>query len=293
MKTIMFAGADAMMDLKASKKAIELPEVYALLNDFGLINNLENSIKNIAIHPFPALLASVLTQVGLYKRYTSKNSENHILAGCSLGDLAKLTCAKVVSLEVVVEGLSLFCQGLKDAPKGSILQIRTPTARGADFNKSIEDFNLYPAMDQTPNHCLITGEDRNLKAWQSESELAKTVSIRPLFPFPLHSPLMAIPYQKLEKILFESELKPASKALVSSTEASHLLGSFAIRNDLKKNILGRVRWQDTYTWLADQVKVSEFINIGPIGTLKLFGERITTERPVTVADSMDGTLCLA
>ena len=289
MKTIMFAGADAMTDLNASRKAIQLPEVFEQLNKFGLIKNLEKSIINMTQNPFPAMMASVLTQVGLYQRYIKKNPINHILAGCSLGDLAKLICADVVSTELVAEGLELFCKGLKDVPAGAILQVRTKVLRDMNFLKSLEDFNIYLAMDQTSQHCLIAGENENLAAWQSQSTYGQEVAIRPLFPFPLHSPLMQKPYQNLEKILFEGEMKHPTRALVSSTDATLLADPNAIRLDLQKNILGQVKWQETYTWLADKVKVSEFISIGPIGTLKHFGERIFTNRKVTVVDSMDET----
>ena len=82
-------------------------------------------------------------------------------------------------------------------------------------------------------------------------------------------------------------MRHPTRALVTSTEACLIAEPEAIRNDLKKNILGLVKWQETYSWLADQVKVNEFISIGPIATLKLFGERILTQRQVTVKDSMD------
>ena len=287
MKTIMFAGADAMTDLKETQKAVEIPQVAALLHSYGLLENLEKSITQMTRNPFPTLMASVLTQVGLYRLFVERNAGAHLLIGCSLGDLAKLVCADVASLDHVAEGLEIFCKSLKDVPAGSILQVRTTQLRGPDFFRSLEDFGIYMAIDQTPHHCLISGANEKLMAWQSQSEIAKNALVRPLFPFPLHSPLMEVPFQSLAGVLEPSRLRFPQRTLVSAVDTTLIGHPQGIIADLRKNILGQVHWQETYKWLVHQVKIKEFVNIGPIATLKYFGERTPTQNSVIIKDVLE------
>jgi len=286
MKVIMFAGADAMTDLDSSLTALTVPDVQKLLKRYGFFDNIAEHFSNMLTEPFPALAASVLTQVGLFQSYTKKIGDQFILAGCSMGDLAKLICAQVIDVETALQGIEKFTQGLQDVESGSIIHIKTAKGRDDVFFDDLKKFNLHLAMDQTTNDCLIAGREADIIAWQETSELAKNSKLQLILPFPLHSPLMEPAFSRLEKFLIEKPMRRPSIQIVSSVEPGPLVEVDAIRNDLKFNILGQIRWQETFKWMSDVLKVTEFVNVGPVDTLKILGSRIQTLAPVSIIDSV-------
>jgi [acyl-carrier-protein] S-malonyltransferase len=294
MKAIMFAGADAMTDVKATVAAVNVPHVRHLLSKYGLLKNLDRTLENLVYDPFPALTASVLTQIGLYNSYVHRFGEPNYLLGCSLGDLAKIVCAGLVPIESIIEGISLFSNALCDTPSGAIIQLRSQEAFADSFATELKDMGLYLAMEQTPFHCLVSGPTENLEKLKGTS-----YRLKPLFPYALHSPLMKNAFSKLETILSETPFGPAHSNIVSSISARCLTDDQAVRMDLRDNILGTVRWRQTFQWMAAHTQVESCVNIGPISTLQLFADRIPTKRTIAVNDvismvsSRSEALCIA
>ena len=207
MKVIMFAGADAMTDLSASLSALAVPEVQQLLQEYNLFENLAEHFANMYTVPYPALAASVLTQVGLFRSHTRQFGNKFSLVGCSMGDLAKLICANVIDIETALEGIEKFADGLKDVEPGSLLHIKTEGLREKAFFEELNFYDLHLAMDQTQNDCLIAGRVADLKLWKTQSEAAQNAKVELILPYPLHSPLMEPAYKNLEYIFLQKTFR--------------------------------------------------------------------------------------
>ncbi len=290
MKIIMFAGADAMTDMSASLSALAVPEVQELLKQFGFYENLAEHFEKMYMEPFPALAASILTQVGLFEAHTRKFGNKFSLVGCSMGDLAKLICSKVMNIDVALEGIEQFTKGLKDVELGALVHVKTLGLRDQAFFDCLKAYDLQLAMDQTPNDCLIAGRDEDLKNWQANSKIAKESKLQIILPYPLHSSLMVPAYRKLEYIFAKYSMNAPTMPILSSIEPGKILNVESIPEDLKQNILGQVRWQECFAWMSDVLKATEFVNIGPVATLKILGGRIKTQAKVSIVDTIESDL---
>ncbi len=287
MRAVMFAGADAMTDMPLTLSALAVPEVQKLLEQFGLFQGLDIIFEKMYVEPFPALAASVLTQVGLFQAFLKQNSSKLILVGCSMGDLAKLICAKAMDIEGALVGIEKFTKGLKDIEPGSIIHIKTELKRGIEFHEGLLAYGLFMAMDQTDHDCLIAGKQADLLKWQSENRIARASKQQIILPYPLHSPLMKPAYDKLEKVFKARAFSPPIYPITSSVSPGTVLNSENIQDDLKQNILGQVRWQESFQWMNKSLGIKEFVNIGPVATLKILANRISTHSPFSIIDLVE------
>jgi len=82
-----------------------------------------------------------------------------------------------------------------------------------------------------------------------------------------HSRLMESAYTRLGKVLDETEFATPKIPVFCNIDAQPVSEPEAIRNALREQVTGTVRWTDTMVRLIDEEKIEQFIELGPGGVL--------------------------
>jgi malonyl CoA-acyl carrier protein transacylase len=299
MKTaVMFTGIDALDAIADRLWVLKFPEVQERIleaQDFLKKQGAENSdilsfVKETdsvfyGNFAFRAFTCGVV-QVGLYERYIKYNNKPDLILGCSLGDAARTVCSGAVSFHDMLLATYIFYSEFKNINDASIVQVKKESGivTQIDFDE-INKTNLYIAAVQTPRHFLVSGKNFHLKKWSSRYLDKKIYKIFPLYPKPVHSPLMIGAYEKVNKAFENYLIKNTIKTPIYSVVLKRLIYNFeTLRADIKANMIGTINWIDAYTNLAETMDIQQFVSIGPAKTLIRFCERIPLSREVVLID---------
>jgi len=118
------------------------------------------------------------------------------------------------------------------------------------------------ANDNAPGQVVISGE---VPAVERACEIARERGAKRVIRLEVsgafHSPLMASASRELEEALDRARIGDASCPILANVSAEPVRGAAEIRDALKRQLLGAVRWRSTMTTL--QEAGAAFVELGP------------------------------
>ena len=190
-------------------------------------------------------------------------------AGHSLGELAALAAAGVLSVEDALELVVLRGRLMAEADdRGSMIALV-----GADADeaaKIAETAGLTVANDNAPGQIVLAGDrDRFERAEELAGELGKR-AIRLPVAGAFHSPSMAPAVAPFRAALDDVELGEPRFTVFSCATAQPFAD---VRDELARALIRPVRWRETFTALHD-AGATRFIEVGPGKVLARLAKRI-------------------
>ena len=190
-------------------------------------------------------------------------------AGHSLGELAALAAADVLSVEDALELVVLRGRLMAEADdRGSMLALV-----GADADEAArvaEAAGLTVANDNAPGQIVLAGDrERFDRAEQVAVELGKR-AIRLPVAGAFHSPSMRPAVAPFRAALEGVELRAPRFTVFSCASAKPFVD---VRDELAQALIRPVRWRETFTALHD-AGATRFIEVGPGKVLARLAKRI-------------------
>src|SRR5215208_815583 len=199
-------------------------------------------------------------------------------AGHSLGELAALAAAGVLSVEDALELVVLRGRLMAEADdRGSMIAL--VGADEAEAARVAEAASLTVANDNAPGQVVLAGDRDNFdRAEELAGELGKR-AIRLPVAGAFHSPSMAPAVAPFRAALDDVELGEPRFTVFSCASAAPFAD---VRDELARALIRPVRWRETFTALHDAGAV-RFIEVGPGKVLAGLAKRIVkgtkTETP--------------
>jgi [acyl-carrier-protein] S-malonyltransferase len=292
---LLFAGQGA----QAPGMGKDLAEAYSGVAD--LFNRadavLGRSISDIAFNgPDEELTKTINCQPALYIHGLAclgalKHEMGELpvvaAAGLSLGEFTAHAAAGTFDFD---EGLQLvarraeFMQEACEATSGAMAAMI-----GADEN-AVRDLAAQTDVDvanlNCPGQIVISGEATKVALAVS---LAQEAGVRRATMLNVagayHSRLMRSAYEKLDAVLQQTPIAVPRYPVICNVDALPVIDEARIRETLREQVTGTVRWTETITHLADHEKVDLFIELGPGKVLAGLAARIRKEIPaISIGD---------
>ena len=208
-------------------------------------------------------------------------------AGLSLGEFTAHAAAGTFSFET---GLSLvsqratFMQEACDTTQGTMAAMigaEENTVRDLAAQTDVDIANL-----NAPGQIVISGERAKVELAVS---LAKEYNIRRATLLNVagayHSRLMNSAYIKLGKVLEQTSFLTPKCQVICNVDAKPTTEAQEIRDALREQVTGSVRWSESMEYLLDVEKVDQFIEFGPGGVIAgLFGRIRKGTNVLSVSD---------
>jgi malonyl CoA-acyl carrier protein transacylase len=288
MKTVwMFPGADAIEDANTRSKAwaieqvqVRVHEANAMIAGAGASLDLPGfmvSQNNRSSRWFQQLVvATVATQVGFFEYFTQSGVAGieapGLLIGCSLGDIARSVCAGAISFEAAVHSSFDFARHMTELKSGASFHVSSKEPFTPEFQESLLQCGVQLSVSQTRKHCLIAGPTVGLERWAEQAVAQFGFRIRPMYPYPLHSPSMNPVLSLIEHHIDPEKIKGDWKIpMFSTVHCKPVLTQDDLMRDLADNIVKTVRWHETFEALVG-LGYRHFVNLGPSPTLFRFGQ---------------------
>jgi [acyl-carrier-protein] S-malonyltransferase len=208
------------------------------------------------------------------------------VAGHSLGEYTALAQAGVFSFE---EGLKLVDKRAKAMFKATQEQSGSMAAiLNLDIEKIKEianESNVVVANDNTIGQVVISGSKEGIA---KACELAKEAGAKRALELPVsgafHSPLMQAAADEMAAHIDALEMNEAVLPVIMNVAAAGITDVATIKQNMKKQITGSVRWVETMQLMQDEniSTVAEF-GVGNVlcGLFKKFNKELTLENITT------------
>lgn len=206
----------------------------------------------------------------------------HAAAGLSLGEFTAHTAAGTFDFETglrLVDARSRFMQEACESTSGAMAALiggEESAVRQLAADTDVDVANL-----NSPGQIVISGEAAKIALAVS---LAKEHGIRRATVLNVagayHSRLMESAYVKLGDVLQTQAIQPPRFPVISNVEAQPALDAEKIRETLREQVTGSVRWTESVEYLLDHEKITQFIELGPGGIVAGLVGRIRKGTPV-------------
>lgn len=193
----------------------------------------------------------------------------HAVAGLSLGEFTAHAAAETFDFETglaVVAQRAAFMQEACESTEGgmaAIIGAEENVVRELAAKADVDVANL-----NSVGQIVISGEKSKIAAAVA---LAKEFGIRRALPLEVagayHSRLMESAYSRLGAVLDKTEFATPKYPVFCNVNAQPAVGAQAIRDSLREQVTGTVRWTETMERLVDEEKIEQFIELGPKGVL--------------------------
>jgi [acyl-carrier-protein] S-malonyltransferase len=218
----------------------------------------------------PALMMVSMAVVRVLKREFDVGVERAaFVAGHSLGEYSALAAAEALSLSSAARLLRLRGEAMQRAvpsgsgamaslvgPKVDVALAEAAASAGAELGVCVV------ANDNNLGNVVISGSQA---AVDRAIETAKAMGARAILlnvSAPFHCPLMAPAAAEMAAALEETTLLAPKAPLVSNVSALPTLDPGLIRTLLVEQVVGRVRWRESLTFLATEGAVDCFAEVG-------------------------------
>lgn len=232
-----------------------IDEIYTLENEF---------VWDDLLVTHPAIIA---IENAVYRMIKEEGIQPDFVLGNSLGEYSALIAAGIIKLE---EGLEICIEQAKLILKYRIEGGMTAVINGKNTreNNFYKKFNLTLVSDNFKGHYTVTGDQTNLKNFESELQRASIQFVRLNVAHPFHSNLMD--ELKEEYVQFLSYYP-----LEQSIETTFISG---IYNREMSTVEAEYFWNVTrdYTNFTETVNsleeksVNYYLDLGPSGTMATF-----------------------
>jgi len=181
------------------------------------------------------------------------------VAGHSLGEYSALYAARVFSFEA---GLCLVQQRAKlmDTAGGGKMVALMKFDRDRLQEALDKTDKVVLANDNSPQQVVISGTPEAVDAIVSEVKAKRATPLNVSGAF--HSPFMAEVAQNFQPILDEVSFGEPIISVLSNVDPTPTVDPIALKNRLREQMTGTVRWRETLLQLASE-GVSELVEVGP------------------------------
>jgi [acyl-carrier-protein] S-malonyltransferase len=259
-----FEEADLALGFPLSKLCFEGPE-----EELGLTANTQ-----------PALLA---TSIAVHRAIAGSGFAPVAMAGHSLGEYSALVAAGALDFATalrLVRKRGEFMQDAVPVGQGAMAAIigmdaDAVAALAADAANVADNEVCAVANLNGPGQTVIAGHkgaiDRAV-ALARERGARKATLLAVSAPF--HSPLMRPAREAMAGLLAETELRDPRVPVVSNVDAAPVTSGAAARDALVRQIDSPVRWVESVLWMAQELGVTTFLEVGPGTVLTGMNRRI-------------------
>jgi len=222
----------------------------------------------------PAILTVSTICFEIYKE--KFGIENIIVgAGHSLGEYSALVAAKAISFSqavLLVHKRGKYMQEAVPAGKGKMLAVI-----GKDLDileKEIVEFDqLDIANINSPGQIVISGSAESIDIYlEKYKDTARLIELSVSAPF--HSSLMKPAAEKLAVDLEKVEYSNSIFPIISNVTAKSNQSLDEIKNNLKNQVCGRVRWVETINEAISNYQIDQCIEFGSGNVLSGLMKRI-------------------
>lgn len=287
MKTgILFAGQGQQFLFMGQDLAESYPlakEIYAeaeALLGFDLLNlDLDRLNETQYTQPAIFVLNYALSQI--------LDIKADFVAGLSLGEYSALTYAGVLdfkeTLSLVFERAKIMQAAFPAGQTGMMALLKTDIV---SVEKALEGLNLAVCNYNTPSQIVVGGKSQDIEA---AKPLLKERGIRLAIPLKVssvsHMHLMRDASEKLRKVLMEYDFKTPKINFINNLHAEVQSQGFV--DSLARQISEMTRMYESIQKMID-LGVTNFIEIGPKGSLSKFVKEINPELSVVTIYNVKG-----
>jgi [acyl-carrier-protein] S-malonyltransferase len=211
----------------------------------------------------------------------------HAAAGLSLGEFTAHAAAGTFDFETglrLVAQRGLFMQEACEATQGAMAAMiggdeSAVRALASEYDVDVANLN-------SPGQIVISGETAKVAAAVGMAKehgirVAKMLNVAGAY----HSRMMNSAFIKLGDELETTRIEPPRFTVICNTDACPVRGAAEIRESLKDQVTGTVRWTETIECLVDEQRCDLFLELGPGGVLAGLLNRIRKGTPcVSVSD---------
>jgi len=216
-----------------------------------------------------AFVQPLLTTIclGYWRQLTAAGLRADVVAGHSLGEIAALAAAGVLTVEqavmVSLERGRLMDEAADRAP-GGMVAVFLPLA---DVQGHIERLEMnecvFVANDNAPQQVVVSGRTADLEAFVRRMDEVRPGLCKPLrVSGPWHTPLLEDARRHFQDWLAGVSFTPPSLPLISNTTAAIESAADECRMNAARQLTQRVRWRETMGALRDR-GVDALLEVGP------------------------------
>ncbi|MEW6006954.1 MAG: ACP S-malonyltransferase [bacterium] len=263
----IFDTASDILSYDITKLLFEGPE--DILNDTEYA---QTSIFTVSIAYFKALPFLSLSDSRLQ---TPDSRLPLYVAGHSLGEYTALTSAESLyfheALMIVNKRAGLMKEEASKIKGGMIASLGLSLEK---IERICKETNVEIANINSPLQIVISGLDEDLQKAREVviKEGGKAIRLKTSGPF--HSSWMKEAEEQMKLVLKDCKIKPPKIKVIQNVSASCTDNPEIIRENLIKQITGRVRWDETIRFMEKE-GITSVIEIGPSNVLSNLTKRIT------------------
>ncbi|MCL4149464.1 UNVERIFIED_CONTAM: hypothetical protein GTU68_039697 [Idotea baltica] len=228
----------------------------------------------------PAIL---LCSVIAYRKWQKENEglKLEFAAGHSLGEYSALVAGEAISLEdalVLVNKRGKYMQEAVPSGKGAMLAVLG--VEEAELKDACEKINgiVEIANLNAPGQIVVSGEKEPVLELKEIFPGKKLIELNVSAPF--HSSLMKPAADKLAIDLDNTEIKESKFPIISNVSANYISNPDQIREALKKQVCGSVRWTESMQLALKETESLKAIEFGNGKILSGLIKRIERKFPV-------------
>ncbi len=289
LRCLMFPGVDAIESPLHRRALLDFPEVRARLEQAQAVLDRQGSPSHLLQFMegpnqatrewFTQLtLSTPPVHQALYERYCEEHGVPNLVLSCSLGDISRNLCLGLIDLETALTGLQLFTDHALRARNGAVYRVTSPSGFSEPEIREWADQSVWVSIYQNPGQLLVGGRRGDLLRWaESLPRTRPGRRVQPLYPFALHTPLMAESAEVLRDHVRGASVRLPSVKSYSAVSEKWLDSADEFRDEVFLNIQRPVRWSQSIAYLGRTYPEMRFDSLGPTATLVRFFARITGE----------------
>jgi [acyl-carrier-protein] S-malonyltransferase len=249
---------------------------------------------NDTVHTQPALMAHGCAVLAVLRKRRPDLAPLFV-AGHSMGEYTALVAAGSLSFDeglrlVRERGLAMQAAGQTNpGSMAAVLGLDADQVDGVCRQASASSGGIVQlANDNCPGQVVISGDPAALQAAAEGLKVAGARKvIRLAVSIAAHSPLMAPAQERLNRAIEAADLRDPARPIVGNVEAGLLLSAAAVRQDLSRQLMSRVRWTESVKFMAEH-GVTTFVEIGPGSVLTGLVKRIIPSAEAISLDAPEG-----
>ena len=261
----------------------QVQDCFSALGNFGFGNDLQISSAELMSKSRYASIAAITVaiQCGTYRKLLHCGVKPDILAGCSLGDVARSICSGALTLDDTLHALAALRDTLGVLPAlGKTVAIRLASAECIDdaVLSRLQSAGFEPSV-LSARHMTIGLETKDYDHLLSISKDSGWEISDAEVPYALHSRHLQSTVDALWS-QFKLPARPLTTAVFSAVQLKKLDSWEEVYKDGREVFYRPIQWPMTLQLLREKQGVSRFINIGPCNSLILLARE--TDRSITI-----------
>jgi [acyl-carrier-protein] S-malonyltransferase len=280
-------GATVCAKIPAARALFDRAAAVLGYDLFKLCTEGPESDLNSTVHSQPALFVSSLAALEQLKQDAPELvNDCSAAAGLSLGEYTALVFAGVMDFEAglrVVQERGRAMQAAADATSSGMVSVLGMEREQVEklITEARSDQVLEVANLLCPGNIVCSGETaacERLLTLATEAGAMKVIPLAVAGAF--HTSLMQPAVERLSKALADVPMKKPRIPVVSNVDARPHDDPNEIRELLIKQVCTQVRWEDSMRYLLDELKITQFYEIGAGRVLAGLLKRIARKTPV-------------